>query len=95
MAFYDWNHDGDNNFKDDFIEYQVFEDSERNSNYTPRRGGGISTFGAITATVGGLILAALIITLISGGESIPLFIIIVLWIVCGVALSILFDSIGL
>ena len=58
MAFFDWNHDGKKDFTDDFIEYQVYKNTTNKQNYTPRSGGGISTFGAIVATIGGLLLAA-------------------------------------
>lgn len=81
MALYDWNGDGKKDFKDEFIEYQVYEQSADNSygnNHMSRNGGGISTFGAIVATVGGLFLAAAIVALFGGGEDTPVFITIVL-----------------
>ena len=86
MALYDWNGDGKKDFTDDFIEYQIYKQStskKPNNNYTPRSRGGISTFGAIIAVVGGLFLAAAIVALFGGGEDTPVFITIVLWIVCG------------
>ena len=83
MAFHDWNHDGKKDFTDDFIEYQIYKQSTSNSNYTPRNSGGISTFGAIVATIGGLFLAAAIVALLGGGEDTPVLITIILWIVCG------------
>ena len=58
MAFHDWNNNGKKDIADDFIEYQMYKQSTSNSNYTPRSSGGISTFGAIAATIGGLFLAA-------------------------------------
>lgn len=94
MALYDWNGDGKKDFTDDFIEYQIYKQStskKSNNNYTPRSGGGISTFGAIAATVGGLFLAAAIVALFGGGENTPVFIAIVLWIICGFGLSAWFD----
>lgn len=66
MAFHDWNHDCKKDFADDFIEYQIYKQSKSNSNYTPRSGGGISTFGAIVATIGGLVLATAIVALLGG-----------------------------
>ena len=89
MAFYDWNGDGKKDFTDDFIEYQVYKQStskNTNNDYTPRSGGGISTFGAIVATVGGLFLAAAIVSLLGGGEDTSVLITIVLWIICGLGL---------
>ena len=94
MAFHDWNHDGKKDFTDDFIEYQIYKQSTSNSNYTPRNSGGISTFGAIVATIGGLFLAAAILALLGGGEDIPVLITIFLWIVCGAGLGVWFDNVG-
>lgn len=93
MAFHDWNHDGKKDFTDDFMEYQIYNQSTNNSNYTPRSGG-ISTFGAIVATIGGLFLAALIVALLGGGEDTPVLITIILWIICGSGLSVWFDNVG-
>ena len=94
MAFRDWNHDGKKDFTDDFIECQIYKHSKDNSNYTPRSGSGISTFGAIVATIGGLFLAAAIVALLGGGEDTPVLITIILWIVCGTGLSLWFDKAG-
>ena len=94
MAFHDWNHDGKKDFTDDYIEYQVYKQSTSNSNYIPRSGGSISTFGAIVATIGGLFLAAAIIALLGGGEDTPVLITIILWIVCSAGLSVWFDNVG-
>lgn len=93
MAFHDWNHDGKKNFTDDFFEYQIYKDSTSNNNYTPCSGGGISTFGAIVATIGGLFLAVAVVALL-GGEDTPVLITIILWIVCGAGLSVWFDNVG-
>lgn len=93
MAFYDWNHDDKNDITDDYLEYQIYKNSTNNSKYTSHTGG-ISTFGAIVASVGGLFLAALIIALLGGGEDTPVVIAIILWIVCGAGLGVWFDSIG-
>ena len=98
MAFHDWNGDGKKDFTDDFIEYQIYKQStskKSNNNYTPRSGGGISTFGAIVAMVGGLFLAGTIVTLFGGGVDTPAIITIVLWIVCGAGLSVWCEKIGL
>ena len=46
MAMYDWNHNGEKDMADDFIEYQIYKHStgqKNNSSYTPSNG--ISTFG--------------------------------------------------
>ena len=94
MSMYDWNHDGKKDFKDDFIEYQAYKSSTDNSNITPRSGGGISTFGAVVATIGGLFLAAAIVALFGGEKDTPVIITVILWIVCGAGLSVWFDNVG-
>jgi len=93
MAFHDWNNDGKNDFADDFIEYQIYKQSTNKNNYTPH-GGGISTFGAIVATVGGLFLGAGIIALLGGGEDTPVIFTIVLWIICSAVLGVWFEDKG-
>lgn len=93
MALHDWNHDGRNNFADDFIEYEMNKGSTSNSNYTPH-GDGISTFGAIVAAIGGLFLAAGILALFGGGEDTPVFLTIIMWIICGTGLGVWFDNTG-
>lgn len=96
MALYDWNGDGKKNHSDDFIEYHIYKQTIGNGfrGNIPRSGGGISTFGAIVATMGGLFLAAAIVTLFGGREDTPVFIIIILWIVCGSGLGAWFEHIG-
>lgn len=94
MALHDWNHNGKKDFTDNYIDYQIYKDSTSNNNYTPRNGNGISTFGAVAATIGGLFLAAAIVALLGGGEDTSVLITIILWIVCGAGLNVWFDSIG-
>lgn len=94
MVFQDWNNDGKKDFTDDFMEYQIYKDSTNNNNYTPRRSGGISTFGAIVASIGGLFLAALIVALFGGGEDTPVFVTVILWIICCSVLGVWFDKEG-
>lgn len=31
MAFYDWNHDGEKNLIDDYLEYNIYKESTKNS----------------------------------------------------------------
>ena len=66
MAFNDWNHDGKKDWQDNYIDYQIYRNvtgNKNNSSYTPRNG--ISTFGAILSTIGGLFLGAGIVALFS------------------------------
>lgn len=90
MALHDWNHDGKKEWQDNYIEYQIYKNStgqKNNSSYT--RSNGISTFGAIFSTIGGLFLGALIIALFAGDnvENVPVIITIILWIICSSALA--------
>ena len=66
-----------------------------NSSYTPRNG--ISTFGAILCTVGGLFLGALIVALFAGDnvENVPVIITIILWIICSAVLAVFCDNHGI
>lgn len=34
MAFYDWNRDGKRDFVDDYLEYNIYKESTKNSGYT-------------------------------------------------------------
>lgn len=98
MSLFDWNGDGKKDIADNFIVYQIYKQSTGNkvsNNHASRSGSGISTFGAFVAMVGGLFLAAAIVALFGGGEDTPVFITIVLWIICGSGLCAWFDRIGL
>ena len=47
MAFYDWNHNGKKDLQDDFLEYKIYEECQKDSNQPPRGdsgGGGCSCF---------------------------------------------------
>ena len=74
--------------------YQIYNQSTNNSNNTSHSGGGISTIGAIVATIGGLFLAAAIVALFGGGENTPVLITIILWAICSAGLGAWFDNVG-
>lgn len=98
MALYDWNHDSKNNWQDNYIEYQIYKNStgqKNNSSYTPSNG--ISTFGAILSTIGGLLLGALIVALFAGDnvENVPVIITIILWIICSSVLAVFCENNGI
>lgn len=99
MAFYDWNHDGKKDFTDDFIEYNIYKESTKgssNSSYTPSHGGGISTFGAIISVIAGLVGQVLLyMGLGIEVEDVPVFVMIVLWIVISTIAAVIADRIGL
>lgn len=98
MALHDWNHNGKKDWQDNFIDYQIYKDAagqKNNSSYIPSNG--ISTFGAVLSTVGGLFLGVLIAALFAGGnaENVPVIITIILWIICSAVLAVFCDSHGI
>ena len=96
MAFYDWNSDGKRDSADNYIEYQIYKNStgkNSNNSYTPSRKG-ISTIGAIVATIGGLFVACAILALLGGGKDTSVIVIIIMWAICGTGLCAWFDNIG-
>lgn len=97
MAFYDWNHNGKKDFTDDFIEYNIYKESTKNSTSSSySRGGGISTFGAILSVIAGLVgQVAIYMMLGVEVEDVPVIIMIILWIVISSITGAILDSIGI
>ena len=99
MGMYDWNHNGKNDMVDNFIEYQIYKDvtgQNNESSYTPSRGNGMSTFGAIISVIAGLFLqAALYVALGIDVENVPVLVIIILWVVFSTLAVVVVDKIGL
>lgn len=99
MATHDWNHIGKNDMADNFIEYQIYKDvtgQNNESSYTPSRGNGMSTFGAIISVIAGLFLqAALYVALGIDVENVPVLVIIILWVVFSTLAAVVVDKIGL
>ena len=65
MAFYDWNHNGENDWQDDYIEYQIYQNTvnknkDSNTNYNSSASGD----GCLTAI--GVVLLIFGIFLIIG-----------------------------
>lgn len=87
MAMYDWNHNGKKDMADDFIEYQIYKDvtgQDDEPSYTPRRSGsgGISSFGAVVSVIAGLFMQVILYALLGiDVENVPVFVIVILWIV--------------
>lgn len=93
MALFDWNRDGKKDWQDDYIEYQVYKDMTDQNKQSEQKlpsgsgggsgGEGMSSFGALVSTVGGLLLFAAMFILLGGDaedmENMPVFLIIVLW----------------
>ncbi len=99
MAMFDWNQNGKNDMADNFIEYQIYKDvtgQKDDSSYTPRSGGGISTFGAIVSSLSGLVGQALIYTLLDiDVENVPVIVMIILWIVISTVVAVVAETVGL
>ena len=99
MATHDWNHDGRNDMMDNYIEYQIYKDvtgQNDEPSYTPSRGNGMSTFGAIISVIAGLFLqAALYVALGIDVENVPVLVIIILWVVFSTLAAVVVDKIGL
>lgn len=96
MALYDWNGDGKRDSADNYIEYQIYKSSTgKNSNNGYTSGGnGISTIGAIIATIGGFFGACAILALLGSGDDISVIVVIILWTICGTGLCAWFEKMG-
>lgn len=99
MAMHDWNHNGKNDMADNFTEYQIYKDvtgQNDEPSYTPSRGKGMSTFGAIVSVIAGLFLqSALYVSLGIDVDDVPVLVIIILWIVFSAITAVVVDKIGL
>lgn len=99
MAMYDWNHNGKKDMVDNFIEYQIYKEvtgQKDKSSYTSSRGKGISNFGAIVAVIAGLFLqVVLYVALGIDVENVPVFVIVILWIIFSAIVAVVMDKIGL
>lgn len=87
MALHDWNHDGKKDLVDSYIEYQIYQDCTGNKQLGTGGSGG-DTFGAIVAVVGGLFVAAGIMALLCGSGDVPVFLTIILWVICASVISV-------
>ena len=98
MATHDWNHDGRNDMMDNYIEYQIYKDvtgQNDEPSYTPSRGNGMSTFGAIISVIAGLVLQAVLYTVLGiDVDDVPVRIIIILWVVFSAIAAVVVDKIG-
>lgn len=99
MAMHDWNQNGKKDMGDDYIEYQIYKDVTGQKNepiHTQRSGNGMSTFGAIISVIAGLVLQAVVyMGLGIEVEDVPVFVIIVLWVVFSAIAAVVVDKIGL
>ena len=99
MATHDWNHDGRNDMIDNYTEYQIYKDvtgQNDEPSYTPSRGNGMSTFGAIISVIAGLVVQAVLYTVLGiDVDDVPVLIIIILWVVFSAIAAVVVDRIGL
>ena len=99
MAMYDWNRNGKKDMVDNFIEYQIYKDvtgQNDEPSYTPSRGNGMSTFGAIVSVMAGLFLqSALYVSLGLDVDDVPVFVIIILWAVFSAIAAVVVEKMGL
>ena len=100
MAMYDWNGNGEkNDMFDDFMDYQIFQEisgENEQSSYTPSRGKGMSTFGAVVSVIAGLVLqSALYVMLGIDVDDVPVIIILILWAVFSTIAAVVVDKMGI
>ena len=100
MAMYDWNGNGKKDMADDFIEYNIYKECtgkhEDTGYYRSSHKGGISTFGAILATILGLVVQAVIYYIFGVNvEDVPVVLIVILWIGFSAVIGNIFDNHGI
>ena len=99
MAMHDWNHNGKEDAFDDFMDYQMMNgsDNESDSSSHYSRGGrssGISTFGAILYTLSGLFWQAFIYTIFDiEVDNVPALVLLILWVVFSFLTAIVVETI--
>lgn len=91
MALHDWNNDGKKDFKDDFIEYKIYEESMKSNdndgrqkiNYSKTRNKSqISSFGSILSIVLGLVFTAILFTILDVNiDNVPVLVICFIWLI--------------
>ena len=99
MAMYDWNQNGKSDITDNYMEYQIYKKVSGGvdkPSCTPNRSSGMSTFGAILCVIGGLILQALLYTVLDiEVDNVPTLVILILWVVFSGIVAVVVDKIGL
>lgn len=104
MALHDWNNDGKKDFKDDFIEYKIYEDSMKSKynddrqkiNYSKSRNKSqISSFSSILSIVLGLVLTAILFTILDVNiDNVPVLVICFIWLINSSIIAFLATIIG-
>ena len=93
MAFYDSKKDGKKDVRDDFIEYDIYEQLTQNNNYH-KSSSGISNLGAVCGTVIAFFLSAVIAGAFGLEGTALVIVFIILFAIIGACIACFFDKIG-
>ncbi len=86
MAMEDWNHDGSNDRRDDYLEHTYLHNNEGETGGRRSSGRGISCLGVIGCVVAGFLEMTAIIWLLGiEPKNIPSIVLMILWFVCAMA----------
>lgn len=91
MALFDYNWDGKKDMVDNCIEYQIYKNSTKDketSNYSLNETNGMSTFAALVAVIGGMLIAGMFVTEF---EDMPGIVVAILWILASVGIAFLIE----
>ena len=94
MAFQDWNKDGKKDIRDDFIEFDIYEQSNHKNNNNYRSSRGISNFGAGCGTVITFVLSATITGSFGLEGNALVIVFFILFAIIGGCIAYFFDKIG-
>lgn len=104
MAMMDWNDDGKNDIWDDFLEYEICRDGERERQYLETmhesreegtNGGGGNALFAVLVAFSGIIIQALFYTICGiDVDNVPGLIVVFLWIFIDVIVLVVLSSRG-
>lgn len=104
MALHDWNNDGKRDFRDDFIQYKIYNDSMKSSNNDDSnkihhsnniKKSGISSLGSILSIVLGLIFTAVLFTVLDVDiDNVPVLVICFIWLINSSIVAFLATIIG-
>lgn len=82
MALHDWNHNGKDDMMDDYIEYSIYQETmnKKDSSQHSYSSGGCSRFTAFLIAISGLVIQALLYTILGiDVDNVPALIIWFLW----------------
>ena len=91
MALFDLNQNGKKDMVDNYIEYQIYKNATENketNNYSSGGTNGMSTFAALVAVIGGILIAGMFV---SEFEEMPGIVVVILWILASVGIAFLME----